>query len=167
MRYVKTFIFLILTLVIFNLAITAQIKKLTKSQIKTLNRKLSFKVRNFLETADKLEILTDTIREPVDEKPIYIPNKSYVVKNAVTRKKVLDFFYWDVANGGGDAACYYPNHSIIAKKGNKTVSINICYPCNKFVVSGAFGKCSVGLWGEPISEDLINKLIEQNGVPIK
>ena len=135
--------------------------------MKTLNRKLSFKVRNFLETADRFEILTDTIREPVDEKPVYIPNKSYLIKNAATRKKVLDYFFWDVANGGGDAACFYPNHSIIAINGNKKVSIDICYTCNEIFVSGAFGQWQSGIYGEPISEDLINKLIEQNGVPIK
>lgn len=157
----------VLTFAFFSLSATAQPKNLTKHQMRTLNKKLSAQVRNFLQTADKLEIITDTIQEPVTEKPVYKPNKSYVIKNAGTRKKVLDLFYWDLALGGGDAACYYPNHSIIARKGRKTLNIDICYTCHKFVVSGSFGGWQGGMWGEPRSEELIDRLIDKYGAPYK
>jgi len=142
---------------------------LTRRQIKTLNGKLPLKVRNFLQTANVFEIWTDTISEEPQEKPVYIPNKKYVIQKAATRAKVLNAFYRDVAVGGNGAACFYPNHSIVARKCRRTVTLTICYTCGEFAVSGAFGRWSRGLsTNDPIlSETIINRLLEKFGVPIK
>ena len=169
MKAVKVFILVVLAFIVCSLPVIGQTTKLTKRQMKTLNGKLPGKVRNFLQTADTFEIWTDTVREGVDEKPVYKPNKKYVIKESSTRTKVLNAFYRDVAVGGNGAACFFPNHSIVAGKGNKTLKLTICYTCGEFAVSGSFGKWSRGLsTNDPIlSEALINRLLEKYGVPMK
>jgi hypothetical protein len=171
MKRVKVSIFLVSVLVGFSLAVSAQkrqnqpLLKLTKEQMKTLNRKLPVKVRNFLETAKEFEILTDTVRENVQDPP-YIPNWKYVIRDATTRKKVLYTFYRDLALGGNGAACFYPNHSIIARQGRKEVKIVICFTCHEFVVNGAFGNWDGGMDSEPKAEDVLDRLIVKNGARI-
>lgn len=175
MKTVKVLALLVSILAAFNLSAEAQIKKaqnqsslkLSRRQIKTLNRKLPLKVRNFLETAETLEIWTDTNHEPVDEKPVYTPNRKYVIKKTATQKKILNAFYKDLAMGGSGAACFYPNHSIIARKGEKNVTIVICFTCHEIAVSGSFGKWDAGMYGEPHSEDLMNDLLSKYGVAAK
>lgn len=169
MKSVKVLILVVLACMVCSLPTVGQTAKLTKGQMKTLNGKLPGKVRSFLQTADTFEIWTDTVGESRDEKPDYIPNKKYVIKKAATRTKVLDTFYRDAAIGGNGAACFFPNHSIVARKGKKFIELTICYTCGKFVVSGSFGKWSRGLsTDDPIlSEALINRLLEKYGVPIK
>jgi hypothetical protein len=173
MKKVKVLILLFSVLTGFTLPITAGDKKartrptlkLTRQQMKTLNQKLPFKVRNYLEAAETLEIWTDTKQEPVDEKPIYTPNRKYAIKKAATQKKVLFSFYKDLATGGsGGAACWSPNHTIIARRRGEEVTIFICFTCHKIVVSGAFGEWSAVMRSEPSSEDLINDLLFKYGV---
>ena len=158
-----------MVLVFCSLPATAQTTKLTGRQLKTLEFKLPLKARYFLQNAEVFEIWTDTISEEPKEKPVYIPNKKYVIKKASTRMKVLNAFYRDVAVGGNGAACFYPNHSIFARQGKKFIKLTICYTCGEFVVSGSFGQWSRGLsTNDPIlSEGLINRLLEKYGVPIK
>jgi hypothetical protein len=169
MKSFRVFILVLLAFMVCSLPTVAQTTKLTKRQMKTLDSKLSVKVRSFLQTADTFEIWTDTVREKRDEKPDYIPNKKYVIKKAATQTKVLNAFYRDIAVGGNGAACFYPNHSIIARKGKKFVELTICYTCGEFVVTGSFGKWSRGLsTNDPmLSEELITRLIEKYGVSMK
>src|ERR1043165_158612 len=110
MKRVRVFILVVLACLVCGLPVIGQTTKLTKRQMKTLNGKLPAKVRIFLQTADTFEIWTDTVREGVDEKPVYKPNKKYVIKKASTRTNVLNAFYRDAAVGGNGAACFFPNH---------------------------------------------------------
>src|SRR5215204_4600128 len=105
MKLARIFILVVLALLVCSLPGLAQAKKLTARQMKTLNRKLPVTLRNFLQTADVFEIWTDTISEKPEEKPVYRPNKKYVVKRAATRSRVLNAFYRDIATGGNGAAC--------------------------------------------------------------
>jgi len=168
MKRAGVFVLIVLAL-LRCLPVAANTGGLTKRQLKALNRKLPAKVRNFLQTAEIFEIRTDTVSEEPEKKPEYVPNRKYVIRKAATRDRVLRAFYYDIATGGSGAACFYPNHSIVARKGKRTVTLTICYTCGEFVVSGAFGKWSRGLsTKDPIpSEALINRLLEKYGVPIK
>ncbi len=169
MKRVRVFILMVSVILFCSLPFFAQTTKLTARQTKTLNRKLSVTVRNFLQTADSFEIWTDTIRESADEKPVYRPNKKLVVKNKTTRLKVLNSFYRDLATGGNGAACFYPNHSIVARKGKMFVKLTICYTCGEFQATGSFGEWNAGISTlDPIlSELLIDSLIEKYGVAMK
>jgi hypothetical protein len=113
--------------------------------------------------------LTDTVRDAESETPVYRPNKGFVIKKAATRQNVLDAFYREAAVGGGGAACFYPNHSIVARKGKRFVRLTICYTCGEFGVSGSFGSWMRGFsTADPIlSEELINRLIAKYGVETK
>jgi hypothetical protein len=168
MKRFGIFILVVTAFLFCGLPIFGQAKKLTARQMKTLNRKLPAKVRNFLQTADVFEIWTDTISEEPEEKPVYQPNKKYVIKRAATRSRVLNAFYRDIATGGNGAACFYPNHSIVARKGKRHVRLTICYTCGEFVVSGSFGEWDAGLnTDDPIfSEEIIKRLLEKYGEPV-
>jgi hypothetical protein len=169
MKAVRVFALVVLVCLISDFSVAAKPLKLTRSQLKALNRKLPAKVRKFLETADSFEILTDTIAEKPEEKPVYIPNKRFVIKKAATRASVLEAFYREAAVGGGGAACFYPNHSIVARKGKRFVRLTICYTCGEFGVSGSFGSWMRGFsTSDPIlSEAIINRLLEKYGMPVK
>jgi hypothetical protein len=169
MRRLRVFILVVLALCIGSLPLIAQTAKLTKRQMKTLNKKLPEKVRNFLQSADTFEIWKDTVQEAPDVKPVYTPNRKYVVRKSVTRTKVLTAFYRDIATGGNGSACFYPNHSIIARKGRKSVTLTICYTCGEFVVSGSLGEWDAGIsTRDPIaSEELLNALLKKYGAAAK
>lgn len=168
MKPVKVLIFVILMLAVCSISVGARTTKLTNRQLKTLNRKLSLKVRNFLQTAETFEIWTDTVQETPDEKPVYKPNKRLVIKKASTRAKVLNAFFYDIATGGNGAACFYPNHSFVARRGKKFIRLTICYTCGEFTASGSFGQWDAGIsTKDPISSEvLINRLLEKYGVPV-
>ena len=145
---------------------------LNRVEKKTLNSSLSPAVRNFLETADRFEIFAqlevrDGTLQPAMDRELN-PNFKAEVTSSETRTRLLKALYSEASKGEPPAICYNPSHSIVAHKGNQKVTVEICFGCNRFYVSGPRGK-SHGTFSRASGETerLISELIADLGVTTK
>lgn len=145
---------------------------LTASERKALNASLPLRVRKFLETADEfvlfaqLEVQNGKLEPAMDT--TLAPNFKAVVAGTDQRLNVLRALYSEASKDHGPAICYLPSHSIVARKGQQTVTVEICFGCRRFYITGALGE-SKGTFphdgGE--TERLVTKLITDLGVTTK
>jgi hypothetical protein len=148
--------------------------QLNSKQTKELDKSLPPNVRDILENAETFEILAEIERKdgkityPLTEGFDMKPNIKAEISDANTRKEILENFYRDAAKGSEPALCYIPHHILRAKRGDKTVEIEICFSCSRFQGKGSFGEFSgtVGR-GDEQTENLFNRIIATNGVEIK
>jgi len=146
--------------------------KLSRVEKKTLNESVPSSVRSFLETAEEFEVFAQLkvrdgkLQAAMDE--TFVPNFSAVVTDAKTRSSLLKALYTESSKGEPPAVCYLPSHSIVAKKDDQRVTVEICFGCNRFSISGALGK-SDGTFSRSsgATERLITRLIEDLGVTTK
>lgn len=154
-----------------NAQIVGKSLKLSKKQLKSLNESLPLKVRNFLETADKFEVFVQAERKngklkiTLDEN--YVPNIKSEITDKSLRNKLLTAFYQDSIFGDVGAACYLPNHTILATKGEQKVAIEICYGCGKYYVEGSLGKFNGGFNSETKSDIILKEILTKDGIDIK
>lgn len=125
-------------------------------------------VKSFLETADKIELIADAIKQ--DGTIVYrgdlIKNQSLIatISDEEIKKSIVKSVNFDVG-GSGDAACFLPNHILKATKGEKVVEVEICYQCLRYEIKGSLGEFSGGL-NLTSSEAVLNKLLFEKGVEI-
>ena len=140
--------------------------KLNTRQKKYLNESLPPQVRGILEKAENFEVLAE-----VDNKPDgldFNPNRIVKITDENTKKEILENFYHDASDGFYASACYIPHHSIRANYQGNTVEIEICFQCHLFYVESSFGKFEGGIVREnQKSEDILNRLIQNQGVELK
>jgi hypothetical protein len=130
---------------------------------------LPLNVKNFLETADKIELIADA-----DKKDGKIKYRGDMIKKESlkatitderTKKKIIQSVSSDVG-GNGDAVCFLPNHILRATKGNQTVDVEICYQCMRIEIKGSLGEHSGGL-NFTFSESVLNQVLLEKGVEIE
>lgn len=152
-----------------NAQIVGKSLKLSKKQLKSLNKGLPEKVRSFLETSDKFEVFVQGEKKNgkivTKEDEGYMPNIKAEIKDKTLRNKLLTAFYKD-ALFGYEASCYLPNHTILATKGNEKVEIEICFGCSRFYGKGSLGEFKGALSGEQ-SMKILNEVLANEGVDIK
>ena len=148
--------------------------KLGDKQTKELDKSMPPNVRELLENAEEFEILAEVERKdgklsyPITEGFNIKPNIKAEISDANIRKEILENFYRDVAKGSGPANCWQPHHILRAKRGDKTVEMEICFSCSKFEGKGSFGEFSGTTGrGDEKTEKLFNRIIETQGVEIK
>lgn len=140
--------------------------ELNAKQRKELDKSLPPKVREILEKAESFEILADRLRK--SDSSSVKPNRIAKITNEADKKEVLEAFYFDASREGYSAACFLPHHAIRATYQGKTVEIEICFDCSKFIVESEVGRF-YGTIAQEIgkSEDLLNQIIESKGIEIK
>jgi hypothetical protein len=139
---------------------------------KTLNASLPPRVRAFLETAERFEvyaqmqIIDDKLQPAMDRD--FVPNFKSDIVRPDDRIRILKALYSEASKGEPSAICYLPSHSIVALKGGQKVTVEICFGCNRFYVSGALGE-SKGTFSRSSGETerLITTHITESGVTIK
>ena len=147
--------------------------KLDSRQSKSLDKSLPPNVREILENAEEFEILAEM--EKKDGKLVYPmtegfnikPNIKAEISEANVRKEILENFYHDVAKVSEPANCWQPHHILRAKRGDKTIEMEICFSCSRFEGKGSFGEFSGTTGrGDEKTENLFNRLIETYGVEL-
>lgn len=134
-----------------------------------LSGSMPLSVKNFLETADKLELIADAKKQ--DGTIVYngdmIKNESLIatITDDETKKYIVNSVDKDFG-GLGDTVCFLPNHILKATKGEKVVEVEICYQCMRYEIKGSLGEYNGGLdltW----SESVLNKILFEKGIEIK
>ena len=146
--------------------------KLSDSEKRALNTSVPRTVRTFLETADdfvifaQLEVIDGKLQAAMNRE--LVPNFKAVIKSVDKRNKVLKALYTEASKDHGPAICYLPSHSIVAQKGNQAVTIEICFGCRRFYISGALGKSegTFALDGGD-TERMVTDLVAELGVTTK
>lgn len=131
------------------------------------------KVRDILENADEFEILAEV--ENKDGKLVYPvkeefkPNTKVEISKPELVKELLEDFYTDVSRGESPSDCWFPHHILKAKQGDKTVEIEICFSCSRFVGKSSLGEFSgtFAHGNDPKSEAVFNRIVEKYGVSIQ
>jgi len=144
--------------------------KFTAKQQKYLNESLPPKVREVLEKAEKFEVLAELRKDDEsDDEPLSVnPNRIVKIAGEKDKQEILEAFYHDASIENSPAICYEPRHSIKATYQGKTVEVEICFSCSRFIVRGDFGKFDGTLVREDRkSEDLFSRIIESKGTELK
>lgn len=105
------------------------------------DQQLNDQVKAILDKASELELFSLYPEEKLDKADTAkallgwkILGKS-TVKDAETRKKLVDAVEQDIANTGKFAECFEPRHAIRATHEGKTVTVLICFKCRSMEVS--------------------------------
>ncbi|HEX8734656.1 MAG TPA: hypothetical protein VF721_04985 [Pyrinomonadaceae bacterium] len=144
--------------------------KLNSKRKKYLNDSLPPQIREVLEKAEKFEVLAEVYGENEKDKDLWSiqPNRIAKITGDDDKKKILEAFYRDAAEEDSPASCYEPHHLIRAVFQEKTVEVEICFSCARFVVKDASGKFEGTIVRENRrSEDIFNRIIQNKSVGIK
>jgi hypothetical protein len=143
---------------------------LNSKQKKYLNESLPPQVREILEKAEKFELLAE-VRErfdPKDDVMTFEPNRLIKPISENNKKETLEAFYNDAANEDAPAICFEPRHKIRATHLGKTVEIEICFSCSRFVVASPFGEFKGTIVRKNRKfEDFFSRVIKNQSVEIK
>jgi hypothetical protein len=149
--------------------ITPNVKFNAKQQ-KYLNESLPSPVREILEKAEKFEILAEIPTKPESDGELmtFEPNRITKITEENDKKAVLEAFYFDASREDSPAVCFEPHCGIRAIYQGKTVEMEICFNCSRFVVKSEFGNFDGTIVRENRkSEDLFNQIVESKSVEIK
>lgn len=144
--------------------------KLNAKQQKYLNETLPPKVREILEKAESFEILAEVRKEGEydGEGRTFEPNRIVKIADENSKKEILEAFYFDTSREDAPATCYLPHHSIRANYQGKTVEVEICFSCSRFIVRSEFGKFDGTIVREDRkSENLFNQIVESKSIEYK
>jgi hypothetical protein len=136
-----------------------------------LDKSVPSRMRDFLETADQFEVFAQLEIQDGKLQPAMglklVPNFKAVITAADKRNALLKSLYSEASKAGIPAICYLPSHSIVANKGDQKVTVEICFGCNRFYISGSLGD-SEGTFSNNRgkTEKLISDLIAKSGVKI-
>jgi hypothetical protein len=134
---------------------------------KYLNASLPPQIREILEKAETFEILAD-LSNISREKGTLVPDTLVTVKDEKTKKEVLENFYSDASTEDSPAACYEPHHGIRVKYQDKTVEVEICFSCSRFIVKSSFGNFEGTIVRKNRkSEDFFEQIVKTQGIRIK
>jgi hypothetical protein len=143
--------------------------KLNSQQKRYLNDSLPPDARRILESAESFEVFGEINKDESSETDSreFVPNTVARVTSERRKKEILEAFYFDAAHEDAPAVCYEPHHSLKATAKGKTVEIEICFSCSRFVVNGIEKKA----WGTIVrekrkSEDLLTRILDESGVEI-
>jgi hypothetical protein len=144
--------------------------KLNAKQQKYLNKSLPPEIREILEKAERFEVLAEVKGQDNrdDEGMRFEPNRIVKITDENEKKEVLEALYVDAATDEPPATCYLPHHAIHANHQGKTVEVEICFNCSRFLVKSESGEFEGTLVRENLkSEDLLNRIIESKSIEIK
>lgn len=145
--------------------------KLNAKQKKYLNESLPPAVREILEKAEKFEVLAEVRGENEQfegDGRTFEPTRVAKIAAEQDKKEILEAFYKDASEVDSPAICYEPHHSIRATHQGKTVEVEICFSCSRFIVKGASGEFSGTIVRKNRkSEDVFNRIIESKSVELK
>jgi hypothetical protein len=144
--------------------------RLNSTQKQHLNDSLPPEARRILESAESFEVFGEINKDESSETDSreFVPNMVARVTSEQQKKKILEAFYFDAAHEDSPAVCYEPHHSLKATAKGKTVEVEICFSCSRFVVNGIDKEA----WGAIVrenrkSESLLTKILDESGVEIK
>jgi hypothetical protein len=133
---------------------------------KNLNASLPPQVREVLEKAETFEILAD-LSNISRKSGNLVPDTLVTVKDENTKKNVLDKFYSDASTEEPPAICYEPRHGIRANYEGKTVEVEICFSCSRFVVKSSFGNFEGTIVRKNRkSEEFFEQIVKTQGIAI-
>lgn len=142
---------------------------LTPKQKSYLDESLPGDVREVLEKSEKFEVFAEVNKDETSETDsrTFNPNRFVYITTEARKKEILEAFYLDAASEDSPAVCYEPHHSLRATYAGRTVEIEICFDCSRFVVKGLGSKA----WGTIVrekrrSESLLVHLVEAEGKEI-
>ena len=142
--------------------------KLTAKQRAYLDESLTSDVRKVLENAQSFEVFAEINKDESSETDsrVFVPNMVAVIKSEREKKEILEAFYLDAAHEDPPAVCYEPHHSLRATFEGRTIVIEICFDCSRFVVK------DTKLWGTIVrenrrSEELLTRIVSESGVKIE
>jgi hypothetical protein len=143
--------------------------KLNSKQKKYLNESLPPEAREILEKAENFEVLAESYPErQLDEGRDFEPNRIAKISDENDKKKILEAFYRDAAEEDAPAVCYEPHHALRATYKGKTVEVEICFSCSRFVLKGVSGEVQGTIVRENRrSEDVFRQIIESQSIEIK
>lgn len=139
--------------------------KLNAKQQKYLDESLSPKLREILEKAESFEIPAEVRKEGEEdgEWATFEPNRVLKVIDQKDKREVLESYYFDASNEDSPAVCYYPPHFVRAVYQGKTVEVEICFSCSRFIVKSEFGEFQGTIVRENRkSDDFLTKLLREN-----
>lgn len=118
--------------------------KLTAKQRNYLDESIPPDAREILENADRFELLGEIDKDESSEADnrSLVPNRLVAISSEKDKLVVLEAFYSDAAREDSPAVCYEPHHAIRAEFEGKTVEIEICFSCSRFVVKHDSNKYS-------------------------
>jgi hypothetical protein len=135
---------------------------------KYLNASLPPQIREILEKAETFEILAEVNLENDGEGRDFLPDTAVKVKDEKLKKEVLENFYSDASSEDSPANCYQPHHGIKAKYQGKTVEVEICFSCSRFIVKSSFGNFEGTIVRKNRkSEDFFEQIVKTQGIRIK
>lgn len=144
--------------------------KLNSKQKKYLNDSLPTQIREVLEKAEKFEVLAEVrgANENDEDSWSVQPNRIAKITEENDKKEILEAFYHDASEQDAPAVCYEPHHLIRATFQDKTVEVEICFSCSRFIVKDASGKFKGTVVRENRkSEDVFNRIIQNQSIEIK
>jgi hypothetical protein len=145
--------------------------KLNSKQKNYLNESIPPQVREILEKAESFDVLAEVRKEQFsedDESFVFEPNRIAKITKESDKKEILEAFYSDAAREDALSACYYPYHKLRAIYREKTVEIEICFMCSKFIVESPLGKFyGIIVRENRKSEDVLKRIIKKQGVELK
>jgi hypothetical protein len=102
-----------------------EIPELTKEQKKKLEKSIPLEARKILANAQDFEVLS------VTGSTFYWETKSKIrINNKELIKNLLSAIYYDTATSMGLAACFNPNHGLVANYEGKKLTLIICFECS-------------------------------------
>jgi hypothetical protein len=102
-----------------------EIPELTKEQKKKLEKSIPLEARKILENAQDFEVLS------VTGSTFYWETKGKMrVSDKKLMKNLVSAIYYDTSTAMGLAACFNPNHGLIAKYDGKMLTLIICFECS-------------------------------------
>ncbi len=126
--------------------------------------------RLILEQAEEFELLSiDPGRpqeKPKDDFHAYIVLGKTLVKDAGTRKSLIEAFKKGVSEDAEPAWCFIPRHGIRATHGGKTADFLICFECQQVRLYYGDKKEEHGFLITDFPQPVFNKVLTDAGVPL-
>jgi hypothetical protein len=138
------------------------VQKTTEGYAPEVRREL-IKVEEFLSKADTIQTIVSDRAQAEDGRELIVQTQSESAKKHAAfrrtpqtvksknlrgedRKRVVSFFRLLTSSPvEGPAKCFFPRHSIFARKGNSRIDIQICYECVTMTVKSPENKLDLYL----------------------
>lgn len=126
--------------------------QLSPTEQRYLDRSIPPEVRAILESSEKFDVLGEIDKKETSEGDFrsFAPNRLVAVSTDATKKEILEALYHDASKEDSPAECYEPRHAIRASHKDKSVEVEICFSCSRFVIK--FG-----------SQEYTGTIVRENG----
>ena len=148
------------------------LENLTKEQREKLNERIPQKVREILDNAEELEILSLVANQQSDKQVNldigypFIANKTARITDKKLINNLLNAIYLDGTTDERISGCWTPHHGLRVNHKGKTVTLGICYHCGHFHGKSPSGKFG-GAIGDENSLAIFDSIIEKYGADVQ